>query len=161
MLVDRVAPKSRGPNRGPKINAEISVLRSRRFSRNSLRNTLRIAGISARVPSCEPFTGADEVHECILQAALSRLRAQFLGRAARYDGAVRDDHYFIAQRGDLLHDVAGEQHTVPFIPQPGEQPSQGADCDDIQTVGRLVQQEIAGPVYQRTRQGGLDLLSLR
>src|SRR2546421_6146926 len=116
MLRDRAAPNSSGLNSGPKINAEITVRRSRRFSRNSLRKTLRIACMRGRsvqrLGSLETFCGADQAHEGVLQVARSRALAQLLGRAARHHGTVSDDDHRVAQRADLLHHVAREQHAV-------------------------------------------------
>src|SRR5262245_38895129 len=42
-----------------------------------------------------------------------------------------------------------------------QQAAQASHCHDIQSVGGLIQQDIAWPVYERSSQRGLDSLSLR
>src|SRR6185312_2515377 len=128
MVSDRPAANSRGPNNGPKMSAAPTVRRSRRFSRNSLRKTPRIAahappaairpaprerGQPASVfawrlrsrASDQPLAGADETDERILQRRLAGARLDLGGSAAGDHLPVCDHHDFVAQCADFLHDV--------------------------------------------------------
>jgi len=59
----------------------------------------------------------EQLHEGLLEAPRPGAHPQLLGRATREYRARTDHHHLIAQRAHLLHDVAGEQHAVPGIPQ--------------------------------------------
>src|SRR3546814_5536514 len=64
-------------------------------------------------PSClQSFFRSDELDECVLEVVHAGLFAQRVRGALRDHAAVRDNDDAIAQRRDLLHDVAGEDHAT-------------------------------------------------
>src|SRR5262249_19116736 len=115
---------SSGPSSGPRMSADNSVRRSRRFSRNSLAKTVRIARTASGVPakfrillidvysSCgvsEILWGAlagpprhlvprtDETYEGLLEAGCASTGSDLLRGAVLEHHAVRDHHHLIAE----------------------------------------------------------------
>ncbi len=72
-----------------------------------------------------------------------------------------DDHDPIAERPHLLHDMTREQNAVAFVPEASQEPTQTSHRHHIQPIGRLVEEQVAGTMNERTRQRGFDPLSLR
>src|SRR5271154_3242709 len=110
-----MSPKRIGPNKGPNNNAETSVRRSRRFSKNSLANT-----VSSVRTSVHPFGAAKNLKERLFQGCSAAAFADLLHRGVGEYPAVTYDHHTIAERSDLLHHMRGKQHTAPLRLQ-GEQ----------------------------------------
>ncbi|MFK5058023.1 hypothetical protein ACI4AF_29325, partial [Klebsiella pneumoniae] len=74
--------------------------------------------------------------------------AQALGGAAADNRPVRNHDNVITQRADFLHHVTGQENATSVIPKANEQPTQTPNRHHVQSVGRLVQQDIARPVNE-------------
>src|SRR5581483_5171272 len=109
----------------------------------------------------QPLTRPDQPDERILETALPRLSTDAFRRAGGHDGPMGDHDDLVAERGHLLHDMAGKQQAVALLLQTGQQPAQGTDGHDVQSVGRLIQQHVPGSMNDRARECGLDTLTLR
>ena len=66
----------------------------------------------------------------------------------------------LAQRGDLLHDVAGEQHAAARLAQLEDQFAQRPGGHHVEPVARLVEQHVLRLVYQRAGERHLGALPL-
>src|SRR6185503_1144029 len=97
----------------------------------------------------QPFFGSDRGHEGILKVSLAGCLAQLVGRAGGGHLPARDHHDRVAQRRDLLHDMAGEQHALALVAQPANKGPQRTCAHHVQAVGRLVEHDILRPVNQR------------
>src|SRR3546814_4699535 len=87
-------------------------------------------------PSClQSFFRSDELDECVLEVVHAGLFAQRVRGALRDHAAVRDNDDAIAQRRDLLHDVAGEDHATAFAAQLLEELAQATRRHHVQAVG--------------------------
>ena len=90
----------------------------------------------------QALVAADQFHECVLEVVLAGQRAQFLRGALGRHPPAGDDHDAIAERGDLLHDVAGEDHAAAFGAQLVQEAAQAAgELDpavDMRTVVLLL-----------------------
>ncbi len=147
--------KNSGASTGPISRLFTSVRRSRRVSRSSFSMTVRMARI-IRAPGV-----ADGGDERVLERGGAEARAQRLRRAGGDDRPLVHDHDVVAQRGDLLHDVAREQDAVPGAAQLLDQRAQGARRHHVEPVRRLVEQQVLRRVHQRARERDLDALALR
>src|SRR5438105_9702860 len=74
---------------------------------------------------------------------------------------MTEDHDGVAQRGDFLHHVGGEQDALARVTQAAQKIAQTPDAHDIESVGRLVEQNRRRIVHQRTCNGDLHPLPLR
>ena len=74
---------------------------------------------------------------------------------------MSDDDHRVAQRADLLHHVAREQHAVPFVAQASQQAAQRAHGHDVQSIGWLIQQHVRWAVHEGPRECSLHALALR
>ena len=82
---------------------------------SSLRSTIQSAFTRAAPRRCRSRD------ERVLEICGTRPFAQLLGRALRDDMAVRDDHDAVAERRDLLHHVARQQHAAALGAQSAEE----------------------------------------
>ena len=150
---------STGPITGPNTSADSRVRRSRRFSRNSLRNTAQMP----RRFTASPRAGLAAVHqrdEGVFEP-VAAARADIGERAGRHHLATGDHHDLVAELLDFLHDMAGKQHAVSGVAQLRQQLAQAAHRHDVEPVGGFVEQQVLRPMHQRARQRGLELLALR
>ena len=91
--------------------------------------------------------------------ASSRLSSPVCARSssgvpAARTSPLRDHHDAVAQRGDLLHDVAGEDHAAAFAAQLPQEVAQAARGHHVEAVGRLVEDHVArarAPARARSR----------
>src|SRR5262245_42470795 len=131
-----------GPNSGTNRKAEITVRRSRTFSKASLRNTVMTVRqkLAPVLRMRRPFAAG--AHECFFQIARPGVHQDLFRRTAGDDSAVRNDDDLVAERRDLLHDVAGEQHAATLIAQAANQIAQRARGADVQTAGGFVENHV-------------------
>src|SRR5215470_12983570 len=143
--------KISGANSGPVSNVLITVRRSRRFSRTSLRNTVAVAfmtfpenlALALKASCSQSFFAADQLDERVFEVRLAGLRAQRVRRRIGDDAAPGDYDDAVAQRGDLLHDVAREQHAAALAAQALEELAHRPRGHDVEAVGRLVEDDVA------------------
>ena len=76
-------------------------------------------------------------------------------------GFMADNYDVVAQRGHLLHHMARKQDADPGIAEPQDHFAQRACRHDVQTVCRLIEQQIAWFVDQGAGQRHLGALALR
>src|SRR5438067_887615 len=81
-------------------------------------------------------------HEGLLEARGAGARPDRRRAAVGAHGAVSDDQRHVAERADLLHYVAREQHAVPVIAERCGQTPERQLRDGVEPVGRLVQHEV-------------------
>ena len=78
----------------------------------------------------------------------------------RHDTAAGDDGHVIAEDANLFQNVAGKDDAPSRIAHFAEQQAQRADGGNIQTIGRLIQQNILRSMKNGSGQGGLHALTL-
>src|SRR6266567_2523801 len=141
----------------------IMVRPSRKVSTISLPTTVRIrpGGLTRAVSRGEPFSRAQQGYEHVFERRLSGRGDQLHAAAARDNAPVTEDDDGVAQRGDFLHHVAGEQDALSGGAQLAQQLAQAADAHDVEAVSRLVEQDRRGVVHQRPRDCDLHTLALR
>ena len=108
-----------------------------------------------RVHACRPSSEPIALTKASSRLVFAGLRAQFVGACpAATTLPVRDHHDAVTQRGDLLHDVAGEDHAAALAAQLAQEVAQAARGHHVQAVGRLVEDHVAAgraPARARSR----------
>ena len=72
-----------------------------------------------------------------------------------------DNDNFVTQCGNLLHDMAGEEHTLASGFELTNQLTQRPCCHDVEAVTRLIEDDVLRFVYERASQRHLGTLALR
>ena len=86
--------------------------------------------------------------------------AERLGVAGGHHCALGNDHHFVAELFDFLHDVTGKQNAMAGVTQRPEQFAQVADRHHVEAIGGFVEQHVARLVHERPCERSLELLPL-
>src|SRR5258706_8943731 len=76
------------------------------------------SGTRSRTAASRGCAFAGEVDEGLLEVGAPARGEQLGRRALRHDRTLADDHDRVAQRRDLLHDVAGEKDALARVAEP-------------------------------------------